>query len=76
MVLKLACCVVENPEAFKYIICVAPAEGQNPLNVMTDHNFEAMSNPDKFPYAEGTFSTERPRKLTYKKIFQSKVVRC
>ena len=49
---------VENPEAFKDIICIAPAEGQKPLNVMTDPNFEAMSNPDKFPYAEGTFSTD------------------
>ena len=61
---------VENPEAFKDIICVvAPAEGQKPLNVMTDPNFEAMSNPDKFPYAEGTLSTELPRKLTYRKYF-------
>ena len=40
---------VENPEALKDIICVAPPEGQKPLNVMTDPNFEAMSNPDKFP---------------------------
>ena len=36
---------VENPEALKDIICVAPPEGQKPLNVMTDPNFEAMSNP-------------------------------
>ena len=65
---------VENPEALKDIICVTPAEGQKPLNVMTDPNFEAMSNPDKFPYAEGTFSTERPRKLTYRKYFNQRLL--
>ena len=53
---------VENPESFREIICVAPAEGKKP---MTDSNFEAMSNPDKFPYGVGTYSSERPRKLTY-----------
>ena len=56
---------VENPESFREIICVAPAEGEKPLNIMTDSNFEAMSNPDKFPYGVGTYSSERPRKLTY-----------
>ena len=56
---------VENPESFSDIICVAPAEGQKPLGFMTDPNFEAMSNPDKFPYGGGTYSSERPRKLTY-----------
>ena len=36
---------VEYPESFsqKY---VAPAEGERPLNNLTDFNFEAMSNPD------------------------------
>ena len=41
--------------------CVAPAEG---LNIKTDSNFEAMSNPEN-----GTYSSERPRKLTYRKYF-------
>lgn len=39
---------VENPESFREIMCVAPAEGERPVNIMTDSNFEAMSNPDKF----------------------------
>ena len=33
---------VENPESSKEIICVAPAEGEKPLNIMTDSNFEAI----------------------------------
>lgn len=41
---------VENPENSEDIICVAPAEGEKPLHIMTDSNFEAMSNPDKFPH--------------------------
>ena len=48
---------LEHPEA---IISVAPAEGQRPLLIMTDPNFEAMFNLDKFCFGSGTFSTERP----------------
>ena len=51
---------------------------------LTDSNFEAMSNPDKFPFGNGTFSSERPKKLLeflcfvvkFKEVFQSEVVRC
>ena len=65
---------VENPESFTHTMCVAPAEGERPLNIMTDLNFEAMSNPDKFPYSTGTFSTDRPRKLTYRKYFNQRLL--
>ena len=41
---------------------------------MTDLNFEAMSNPDKFPYGTGTFSCHRPRKLTYRKYFNQRLM--
>ena len=34
---------VENPETFDEVICVAPAERQKPLSIMSDSNFEAMS---------------------------------
>ena len=54
----------ENPESSSEIICVAPAKGEKPVNIMTD--FEAMSNPDKFPFANDTFSSESPKKLIYK----------
>lgn len=32
---------IENPEA---IVCVAPAEGERPLSIMTDPNFETLTN--------------------------------
>ena len=65
---------VENPESFSHTMCVAPAEGERPVNIMTDVNFEAMSNPDKFPYSTGTFSSNRPRKLTYRKYFNQRLL--
>ena len=39
---------IENPEAHAEVVCVAPAEGQRPLSIITDSNFEAMSNPESF----------------------------
>ena len=65
---------VENPESFGHTMCVAPVEGERPLNLMTDLTFEAMSNPDKFPYSTGTFSSDRPRKLTYRKYFNQRLL--
>ena len=65
---------IENPESSRDIICVAPAEGEKPLNIMTDSHFEAMSNPDKFPFGNGTFSSERPKKLTYRKYFNQRLL--
>ena len=61
---------LEHPEL---IISVTPA-GQRPLFIMTDPNFEAMFNPDKFCFAGGTFSSKRPRKLTYRKYFNQRLL--
>ena len=47
----------ENPEAFGQTVSIAPAEGQKPLSIMTDSEFEAMVNPDKFCFGKGTFNT-------------------
>ena len=41
---------------------------------MTDKNFEAMCNPNKFPYGTGTFDTTRERKLTYRKYFNQRLL--
>ena len=54
----------EHPEA---IISVAPAEGQTPLFIMTDPNFEAMFKTDKSCFGSETFSSEGRRKLIYRK---------
>ena len=65
---------IENPEAFAEIVCVAPAESQKPLFIMTDPNFEAMSNPEKFPHGTGCYSSDRPHKLTYRKYFNKRLL--
>ena len=41
---------------------------------MSDSNFEAMSNPNKFPIRDGCFAAERPRKLTYRKYFNQRLL--
>ena len=65
---------IENPETFNEIVCVAPAEGQKPLSLMSDSNFETMSNPEKFPIGDGCFAAIRPRKLTYRKYFNQRLL--
>ena len=65
---------VENPEADAQTYSVAPAEGQKPISIMSDTNFEEMSNPDKFCLGNGGFSTERPRKITYRKHFNQRLL--
>ena len=66
----------ENPEAlnFGHTVSIAPAEGQKLLSIMTDAEFEAMVNPDKFCFGKGTFNTERPKKLTYRKYFNQRLL--
>ena len=41
---------------------------------MTDSNFETMSNPEKFPISDGCFAAGRPRKLTYRKYFNQRLL--
>ena len=60
---------LEHPEAFGQTVSIAPAEGQKPLSILTDAEFEAMVNPQKFCFGKGTNKTERPSKLTYTKYF-------
>ena len=55
-------------------LSVAPAEGQRPVSIMTDPNFEAMLNPDKFCFGNATVSTKRPKKLTYRKYFNQRLL--
>ena len=62
---------LENPEQ---IVSVAPAEGQKPLFIMSDPQFELLCNPDKFCYGNGGFSKERSRKLTYRKYFNARLL--
>ena len=61
---------LENPEQF---VSIAPAEGQKPLFIMSDPNFELMCNPDKFCFGKGGFGRKRQRKITYRKYFNARL---
>ena len=65
---------LENPEVFCQTISIAPVEGQKSLSIMADTKFEAMVNPDKLCFGNRTFNTERPRKLTYRKYFNQRLL--
>ena len=65
---------VENPESDVQTYSVAPAKGQKSISIMTDLSFEEMSNPDKFCFGTGGFNTERPRKITYRKYFNQRLL--
>ena len=41
---------------------------------MNDKHFEALCNPCNFPYGNGTYNTERERKLTYRKYFNQQLL--
>ena len=62
---------VENPEQ---IVNIAPAEGQKPLFIMSDPQFELMCNPNKFCFGKGGFGKQRERKLTYRKYFNARLL--
>jgi hypothetical protein len=61
---------LEHPEA---VISVAPAEGQRPLFIMTDPNFETMPCLTLTNFAlvvEHSALRDLARKLTYRKYFR------
>ena len=41
---------------------------------MTDPRFELMCNPDRFCCGKGCFGEVRPRKLTYRKCFNARLL--
>ena len=59
----------ENLEAFGQTFSIAPAEGQKLLSIMTDSNFETMTNPDIFCFGSGAFSSKQRRKLAHRKYY-------
>ena len=56
------------------VLSIAPGEGAKPLNILTDHLFEEMSFPHKYPTGRGGFSEERKEKLTVRKFFNQRLL--
>ena len=56
------------------VISVAPGEGQKPLNILSDKDFEEMAFPQKYPYGKGGFSGERCENLTMRRYFNQRLL--
>lgn len=63
---SLLVCTCENPEA---VLSIAPCEGNHPLTIHSDADFEHMCNPDKFCYGTGGYNSPCQRKITCRKYF-------
>ena len=56
------------------VVSVAPGEGQKPLNILSDKDFEEMAFPQKYPYGKGGISAERCENLTMRRYFNQRLL--
>ena len=69
------CLQNELPEEANQVFSIAPGEGNKPIPLLTDTQFEELANPDKFPYGDGGFAdTERDTKLTLRKYVNARLL--
>ncbi|XP_076872151.1 uncharacterized protein LOC143522232 [Brachyhypopomus gauderio] len=59
---------------FDGILSVAPAEGNNPVRLLTDESNEAKCFPVLFPKGTGTFHDNRPERLTLCKYLNARIL--
>ena len=72
--LPLDTCLQAEDIDINKVLSIAPGEGAKPLNILTDHLFEEMSFPHKYPTGRGGFSEEREEKLTIRKFFNQRLL--
>ncbi|KAK7891183.1 hypothetical protein WMY93_023146 [Mugilogobius chulae] len=59
---------------FEDIINLAPAEGNNPVKLLTDKDNEAKSFPHLFPLGQNTYHTSRQHYLTLARYFNNRIL--
>ncbi|XP_076836836.1 uncharacterized protein LOC143482374 [Brachyhypopomus gauderio] len=59
---------------FDGIMSVAPAEGNNPVRLLTDESNEAKCFPVLFPKGTGTFHDNRPERLTLSRYLNTRIL--
>ena len=64
----------ESPELDVQVYSVAPGEGQIPIPIMTDTQFEELCNPDKFCFGSGGFCEKHPKSITLRKYFNQRIL--
>jgi hypothetical protein len=55
---------------------MAPAENEKPRPLLTDPDFEALSNPHFYPDGKNTLTESRPVKLHHRKYFNARILDC
>ena len=58
--LKFSTCLqLTDPQYAATVLCLAPAEGQTPLDLMLHTNAELLASLGKFPFGTGGLTDER-----------------
>ena len=59
---------------FDDILNLAPAEGNSPVRLLSDHTNEAKCFPVLFPTGHGTYHDSRPHRLTLSRYFNNRIL--
>ncbi|XP_030284360.1 uncharacterized protein LOC115588118 [Sparus aurata] len=59
---------------FDNILNLAPAEGNSPVRLLSDHTNEAKCFPVLFPTGHGTYHDSRPHRLTLSRYFNNRIL--
>ncbi|XP_061749313.1 uncharacterized protein LOC133547832 [Nerophis ophidion] len=59
---------------FEDVLCLAPAEGNSPVRMLSDKLNEAMCFPVLFPTSTNTFHTSRMHRLTLSRYFNNRIM--
>ncbi|XP_061923815.1 uncharacterized protein LOC133663392 isoform X1 [Entelurus aequoreus] len=59
---------------FKDVVCLAPAEGNSPVRMLSDKFNEAMCFPALFPNSRNTFHADRAHRITLLRYFNNRVM--
>ena len=70
-----SCLQHEATEGADDIYSVAPGENKKPLPILTDHYFEELANPEKYPYGQGGFlNSSRPVPISISKYANARLL--
>ena len=72
--LKYSTCLQPTDPQYTLAQCLAPAEGQTPLDLMLDCNAEVLAFPSKFPLGRFGMTQKRQVALTPKKYFVQRIL--
>jgi len=66
--------LVDTAQEAENIISVAPGENMTPMRFLDDPHFEALANPDKYPYGLNSYTASRKKNITVRKYFNQRLL--